>query len=183
MTEIDVNNLIERKKETKKAFAKKLSFSYKRPLLGVFLEEELPNGDAEKVKEILEGVAAINMEVIVLADSNIDEFSIPHVIFLPYSRVNRKNLLESCDMALVLPFNDVEEFLLNGIVPISAQKDGVKDGLKDYNPNFETGNSFTYKNESSWGVFAALVRAMETFKFPFDWRNIVREGVNGMKGE
>jgi hypothetical protein len=178
MTDSDVNNLIERKKETKKTFAKKLSFSYKRPLLGIFLDKELSKEDAKKIKGILEGTASINMEVIILADSNIDEFSIPHVIFMPYSRSNRKDLLEACDMALVLPCNDADEFLLNGIIPVSAQKDG----LKDYNPNFETGNSFTYKNDSSWGIFAALVRAMETFKFPFDWRNLVSEGVRSVKG-
>lgn len=177
MSDNDVNDLIEKKKETKKTFAKKLSFSYKRPLLGIFLDKELSKEEARKMNEILEGVASINMEVILLADSNIEEFSIPHVIFLPYSRPNRKTLLEACDMAIVLPFNDIDEFLLNGIIPVSDQKDG----LKDYNPNFETGNSFTYKTDNSWGIFAALVRAMETFKFPFDWRNIVREGVKSVK--
>lgn len=177
MTESDVTNLIEKKKETKKTFAKKLSFSYKRPLLGIFLDKELSKNEAEKIKGILEGTASINMEVIVLSDSNIDEFSIPHVIFMPYSRANRNDLLTASDMALVLPFNDVDEFLLNGIIPVA----GEKDGLKDYNPNYETGNSFTYKSDNSWGIFAALVRAMETFKFPFDWRNIVREGVMSVK--
>jgi hypothetical protein len=176
MTDNDISNLLEKKKETKKIFSKKLSFSYKRPLLGIFLDKELSKKAAEKIKNILEGTACINMEVIILADSNIDEFSIPHVIFLPYSRVNRKTLLEAADMALILPFNDVDEFLLNGIIPVSGQKDG----LTDYNPNFETGNSFTYNTDTSWGIFAALVRAMETFKFPFDWRNIVSEGVRSV---
>jgi len=177
MTENDINNLIGKKKQAKKDFSNKLSFSYKRPLLGIFLDKELSKKDAEKIKNILEGTACINMEVIILADSNIDSFSIPHVIFMPYSRVDRKNLLEAADMAIVLPFNDVDEFLLNGIIPVSCQRDG----LKDYNPNFETGNSFTYKDDSSWGIFAALVRAMETFKFPFDWRNIISEGVRSMR--
>lgn len=177
MTDGDINNLLERKRAAKKTFSNKLSFSYKRPLLGIFLDKELPHKDVEKVKGILEGTACLNMEVMVLADSNIDEFPIPHVIFMPYSRSNRKNLLEAADMALVLPFNDVDEFLLNGIIPVAGQKDG----LEDYNPNFETGNSFIYKNDVSWGIFAALVRAMETFKFPFDWRNIVSEGIRSVK--
>jgi len=177
MSDNDVNNLIEKKKEAKKSFAKKLSFSYKRPLLGVFLDKELSGEEAGKINEILQGVGSINMEVIILADSNVDEFSSPHVIFLPYSRANRKTLLEAADMAIALPSNDVDEFLLNGIIPVSDQKNG----LKDYNPNFETGNSFTYKTDTTWGIFAALVRAMETFKFPFDWRNIVREGVKSAK--
>lgn len=177
MTENDINNLITKKKQAKKDLSVKLSFSYKRPLLGIFLDMELSKKEAEKMKEILEGTACIKMEVIILADSNIDEFSIPHVIFMPYSRANRKTLLEAADMAIVLPSNDADEFLLNGIIPVACQRDG----LKDYNPNFETGNSFTYREDSSWGIFAALVRAMETFKFPFDWRNIVGEGVRSAK--
>jgi hypothetical protein len=177
MQEITLDTLLDRKKEAKKDLSQKLSFSYKRPLLGIFLDKEMSKEEEGKIKNLLEGTAAINMEVIVLADSNVDAFSIPHVIFLPYGRANRKTLLEAADMALILPFNDVEEFMLNGIIPVSEKKDG----LTDYNPNFETGNSFTYKENSSWGIFAALVRAMETFKFPFDWRNIVSEGVRSAR--
>lgn len=173
MEELSLDNLLDKKKEAKKELSKKLSFSFKRPLLGIFIDKELSKKDEEKIKNILEGTANINMEVIVLADSNIDAFPIPHVIFLPYSRPNRKTLLEAADMTLLLPLNDSEEFLLNGVVPVAEEKTG----LSDYNPNHETGNGFIYKNDNQWSIFAALVRAMETFKFPYDWRNIVSEGI------
>jgi starch synthase len=76
-------------------------------------------------------------------------------------------------MALVFPFSDVEEIMLNGVIPISMNRPGIK----DYNPNKETGNGFVYKKEDSWSIFAALVRAVETFKFPYDWKHIVRQGI------
>ena len=99
-----------------------------------------------------------------------------NVSFLPYGRANRKILLEASDMALSFKFSDVEEMLLNGTIPISP----MRDEIKDYNPNHETGNGFIYQKSDRWCIFAALVRAIETFKFPYDWNNIVREGLRSV---
>ena len=85
--------------------------------------------------------------------------------------------MSAADIALIFDFTDVEELLLNGVVPVSPARAEVE----DYNPNKETGNSFVYKNKSAWGVFAALVRAIETFKFPYDWKHIVRQAVESVK--
>ena len=63
--------------------------------------------------------------------------------------------------------------LLNGTIPVSP----ARAEIADYNPNRETGNGFVYKNTDSWCMFAALVRALETFKFPYDWNNIIRQGL------
>ena len=43
------------------------------------------------------------------------------------------------------------------------------------------GNGFVYDNENVWGIFAGVVRALETFKFPYDWKHIVRVGLGSMK--
>ncbi|MFH1284764.1 MAG: hypothetical protein ABIH78_04230 [Candidatus Peregrinibacteria bacterium] len=173
MPHTSVSNLLKQKRKAKKDLAKKLSFSDKRPLLGIFLDRELSCDHAEMIKAMLSGVRAIGFEIVVLADSNLETFSIPNIIILPYSRMNRKTLLESADMALGFEFNDIEELLINGVIPISPTRSEVK----DYNPNHETGNSFIYKQNDPWYMFAAIVRARETFKFPYDWKNIVREGL------
>ena len=60
-----------------------------------------------------------------------------------------------------------------GVVPIAPE---VKE-LDDYNPVQETGNSFLFEQPTVWNAFAALVRAIETYKFPFDWRTIQRHGM------
>jgi len=86
-------------------------------------------------------------------------------------------LLEAADMALVFEFSDVEEMLLNGVIPISS----LRPEVSDYNPNRETGNGFIFKKESPWAIFAALVRARETFKFPYDWKHIIRQGMSSVK--
>jgi hypothetical protein len=59
----------------------------------------------------------------------------------------------------------------SGVVPITQKLDP---SIIDYNPNTESGNAFVYKNANEWEVFAAVVRALETYKFPYDWKFIVR---------
>ena len=58
-----------------------------------------------------------------------------------------------------------------GVVPITQAFDK---SIVDYNPNTESGNSFIYKSINHWEIFAAIVRACETYKFPYDWKFIVR---------
>lgn len=46
---------------------------------------------------------------------------------------------------------------------------------KDYNAVLEQGNGFYFHPENKWEVFTALIRACETFQFPYDWENLLRE--------
>lgn len=155
--------------------AEKFSFALKNPLLAVILDKELSEDDEKNLKDILEATMHVNVQVVILADKNPD-YDSKNVSFLPYGRANRKILLEASDMALSFKFSDVEEMLLNGTIPISP----MRDEIKDYNPNHETGNGFIYQKSDRWCIFAALVRAIETFKFPYDWNNIVREGLRSV---
>ncbi|MBD3360970.1 hypothetical protein GF366_04180 [Candidatus Peregrinibacteria bacterium] len=171
-----VGKLLKQKKTAKQTLAKKMSFSCKKPLLGIFLDNELTRQNAEKINIIFKGITAIDVEVVILADSNLENFSMSNMIILPYSRQNRKLLLESADMSLSFPFSDIEEMLLHGVIPISISRPEII----DYNPNHETGNSFIFKEDDPWYIFAALVRARETFRFPYDWKHIVREGLSSV---
>ena len=60
-----------------------------------------------------------------------------------------------------------------GVIPIAP----LADTLENYNPNQERGCAFLYDPPSAWRCFAALVRALETYRFPFDWRNIQKEAM------
>lgn len=173
MSTSSLDNFIKQKKEVKKFLAQKLEFNSRKPLLGIVLDKELSQGREETLKKILEGTAHIDVQVVILADTNLGIFSVPHMVVLPYSRNNRKIIMQASDMALGFEFSDVEEMLLNGTIPVSS----IRREMVDYNPNRETGNSFVYKNDDYWCIFAALVRALETFKFPYDWTNIIRQGL------
>ncbi len=176
MIKSSVSALIKLKREAKKDLAKKLSFSRKRPLLGIIIDNELEVDIEKKIERFLDGVSVLDVEVVVLADSNLELFSMPNVIIFPYSRSNRKNLLEAADMALSFDFSDIEEMLLNGVIPISSERGEIS----DYNPSRETGNSFIYRKDNHWSIFEALIRARETYKLPYDWKHIIRQGFNSV---
>ncbi len=79
----------------------------------------------------------------------------------------------AADMALFLdepPQAELTRCLAGGAVPLSLPHRQ----LDDYNPVQETGNAFLYEVADVWRCFAAIVRAVETHKFPFDWRTIQR---------
>jgi glycogen synthase len=64
-----------------------------------------------------------------------------------------------------------------GVIPVAP----AQTMLANYNPVQESGNSFTFEEATPWQCFAALVRALETFKFPYDWRTIQRSAMESME--
>lgn len=92
-----------------------------------------------------------------------------------------EKMYNAADMALFLsddlPVRELSHCLEMGVVPVS--RDHAL--LEDYDPVQEAGNAFTYQSLTRWHCFAALVRAVETHKFPFDWRTIQRHGIEGMR--
>ena len=47
--------------------------------------------------------------------------------------------------------------------------------LKNYEAPSENGNAFTFADFSSWSMYTAIVRALENYNFPYDWKNIIRD--------
>ena len=80
----------------------------------------------------------------------------------------------AADMAMFfseeLSERELKVCLGSGVVPISL----AHPLLEDYNAVQETGNAFTYESATKWHAFSALVRALETHKFPFDYKTIQR---------
>ncbi len=92
---------------------------------------------------------------------------------------NKKDVIDAVmaasDMALFLAstegMSEVHDCLAHGVVPIAPEDSN----LQNYNPNQESGTAFTYEDPTVWNAFGALVRALETFKFPFDWKTIQKQ--------
>ena len=72
---------------------------------------------------------------------------------------------------------ELEEALLYGVIPVSPDAPI----LDNYNPVQETGNAFIFDDQTKWQCFASLVRALETYKFPFDWRTIQRHAMESVE--
>jgi glycogen synthase len=61
--------------------------------------------------------------------------------------------------------------LAYGAIPIAPQNKM----LTNYNPVQENGTAFLFNKETKWNCYAAIVRALETYIFPFDWKTIQKQ--------
>lgn len=154
----------------------------KRPVLC------LPAGMSEKIggellEQVLPGLLSMDVQILILGKGSSKYGALftelakahPHKIaIIPNEEVAMRKMYAAADMALFLSdpsgMSEVAEALSYGVVPISP----TTGALEDYNPIQEAGNAFLYDKEDLWHCFAAVVRANETYKFPFDWRTIQR---------
>ena len=65
-----------------------------------------------------------------------------------------------------------------GSVPIVRATGGLADTVQDYDPPSRQGTGFVFKPYDRWALFAALVRAIETFKHRDLWRQIQLRGMH-----
>lgn len=103
----------------------------------------------------------------------------PHrIAILPDDELSLRKLLAGSDMAMFLTSEGVEEDCENalryGTVPIALPLSI----LENYNPVQESGNAFVFEEASVWQCYGSLIRALETFKFPYDWRTIQRHAMD-----
>lgn len=154
----------------------------KSPLLVIFA----PSKGSKKALsqdqffQLLEGLLVLPNRVVVVTDSEMADAD-THISG-QISWVNTENgrnddvvkrYAKAADMALLFEehMEDIENLMLNGTVIIGSEESPF---LKNYHPNEETGNSFTFASVNPWEIFRALVRAHETYRFPYDWGHIVR---------
>lgn len=134
----------------------------------------------EKFMQLLEGLLVLNIKVIVITDDEPGD-TVKHPagkIYWVNTKEGRNqkvisNYLDAADM--VLAFDEerdsIEDMMLRGCVIIGNEKLPL---VENYKPNEETGNAFTFKSQNPWDIFRAIVRATETYMFPFDWQHIMR---------
>ncbi|HEY63066.1 MAG TPA: glycogen synthase [Caldilineae bacterium] len=64
-----------------------------------------------------------------------------------------------------------------GSVPIVRATGGLADTVRDYDPRTGEGNGFSFKSYDALALYAALVRAVETFKYRDVWRRLMLRGM------
>lgn len=152
------------------------------PLLMVFAPQK------EYVKKmffrLLGGCLVLSCKIIVVSDAQpqgLRRHTRDKITWINPENESNITKIDECvlaaDMALVFDerLNNLQELMTRGTVVIGHEKSPL---LKNYHPNEETGNSFTYSTHDAWSIFMALVRANETYRFPYDWQHIVRGIVN-----
>src|SRR6267154_999697 len=64
-----------------------------------------------------------------------------------------------------------------GSVPIVRSVGGLADTVQEYDPGTGEGNSFTFANYDAWEFFAAIVRALELYRFKDIWSTLQQRGM------
>jgi starch synthase len=136
------------------------------------------------LEEVLPGLLELPVEILILGKGSasygqmLTKLAKDHshrIAIIPNDQKMVAKMLAAADMALFLCQSSGTEELTSalryGTVPVTPA--GLN--LHDYNPNQESGNAFTYQKENVWHCYGALVRALETFKFPYDWKTIQKE--------
>ncbi len=65
-----------------------------------------------------------------------------------------------------------------GTIPVVRKTGGLADTVQDYDPSAKVGTGFVFSTYDSFACFAAIVRALETYKHPTAWKRLI---VNAMK--
>ena len=176
---------IQEKTQNKLALQKELGWAMesKRPMIC------LPSGvtealGGELLKEVLPGLLTLPVELLIRGKgetaygSFLSKLASAHshrVAIIPNQDAAVRKMLAASDMALFLSeAEDLAELahcLRYGTVPLAPSCDA----LDNYDPNQEKGTAFTYDKLTAWHCFAAVGRALETYRFPFDWRTIQRQ--------
>jgi starch synthase len=141
-------------------------------------------------REVLPGLLSLPIQIVVLGKGSaaygslftqLSDSERHRIAILPEKEESIRKMYAAADMALFLSnpekTPEVRNCLRYGVVPISL---GCS-LLEDYDPVQEAGNAFLYDSKSAWLCFAAVVRTLETYKFPFDWRTIQRHGMESVR--
>lgn len=133
------------------------------------------------LKELIPGLLSLPIQIVILgkgsasygeyltavASENSDRIAI-----IANDEASIRKMFAASDMALFLTdatdLPELDAALRYGTVPVCPQTKKVK----TYDPNQESGEAFLYDKETVWHAFAGVVRALETYRFPFDWKTI-----------
>jgi starch synthase len=64
-----------------------------------------------------------------------------------------------------------------GTIPIVRATGGLADTITDFDPASDSGVGFRFETYDSWQLFAAVVRALETYRHPSVWRRLVQRAM------
>lgn len=176
----------EQKTRAKQALQKELKWveEPRRPLIIIPQELDERTGGS-LIKEMLPGLLALDICIVIRGRGSASIGSLltslhrqhPECIaILPDTPESLLRMIHAGDMALFChdPSKSKEcaLCLMSATIPIAPDSSGSL--LHNYDPVQESGNAFLFERVNPWHAFAAIVRACETFKLPFDWRTIQR---------
>ena len=131
----------------------------------------------ENVQIAVRGVGTEKFQKIILdfAEKNLERITI-----LEDTEDNLRKMYAAGDVSLFLTKNiesdiEIQNSLSYACLPIAPRD--FQGLIENYNPNLESGNGFLFEEKNTWSLFAALVRASEHYRFPYDWKTICQNAL------
>lgn len=129
--------------------------------------------DAEKRRFVIEGLSAIGMSAVVLAEQDASD-TIENIVYEPKVHTNDLHAFDFFIFDNEHPGVDVVSFMKAGIVPIMPEKNVFSGMLRDFNPMKFEGNGFFFSSDNPYCIFQKLVAYTENIKFPEDRRVLLK---------
>lgn len=181
---------LEQKVRNKTALQEELGWPAepKRPMIC------LPSGMTEALGgalllQLLPGLLSTPVEILILGKGSAEYGAMftkiqkehkHRIAIIPEKETDVHRMYAAADMALFLatpPAKELQICLHYGVIPVSVPAES----LENYDPVQEAGNAFLIDGKNVWHAFAAFVRAIETYKFPYDWRTIQKHAMESAK--
>lgn len=177
---------LQRKTENKTDLQKELGWPAepRRPV--VFLPTNTEGSKGGVLFEaVLPGLRTLPMEFLVVENEGDSEFNSllkelhktekHRLHFVNNKKISLQQMYAASDMILFFAdpsdASELEEAMKFAVVPVAP----ACEKLENYDPVQESGTAFIYEKETPWHCFAAVVRALETYRFPFDWKTIQKQ--------
>jgi starch synthase len=103
-------------------------------------------------------------------------------LFLTFNTPLARRIYAGCDMLLMPsrtePCGTNQLIAMHyGCVPVVRATGGLADTVRDFEPRSGQGTGFVFREYDRWKLYAALVRAIETYKHTTVWRQIQQRGM------
>lgn len=92
---------------------------------------------------------------------------LPHLIYAGADTILIPSKFEPCGLTQM-------EAMRYGAVPIVRKTGGLADSVQDYDPKLQTGTGFVFEEFDHYALYGAVVRALETYRYPRFWGEIQR---------
>lgn len=173
-TVIDCSTVISSKKQKKIEQQKLWGMVVSAQIPLVLIQDEIDAHIHQILKQIIDGITAIGIQLAVVTPKDEERLAdwkhfaekYPKWIKLIPRSESKSDIfdLTVLDGVSTETLRDLRD---QKMVPIAEK------GVRTFDPVLEKGNGFLF-HCSPWSLFAAFVRAQETYRFPYDWDNLIK---------
>ncbi|MBU0578086.1 hypothetical protein KJ742_04735 [Patescibacteria group bacterium] len=175
--------MIQNKEKNKIAFCQDFDLPYDKKIPLLCITYPLAdNNNINIIQDVMNGILEQPVEIVLMGIgtekyqkyfTDLSEKNPKQISIIPDNDENKRKVYAASNIILIPAdsnecLKEAQNAMQYGVVPVISDQDFVS----NYDPVQENGNAFVYSKGSPWSFFATLVRALENFRFPYDWKNI-----------